>query len=69
MEAEQAASLLVGEKPTAAAIRAASDAAAKLDIDPVGDIHAGPAFRRHLAGVLAERVLTKACARAAGHEG
>ena len=68
VEAQQAASLLVGEKPTAAAIRAASDAAAKLDIDPVGDIHAGPAFRRHLAGVLAERVLTKACARAAGHE-
>ncbi|MCY3994342.1 MAG: xanthine dehydrogenase family protein subunit M [Caldilineaceae bacterium] len=69
VDAEQAAALLVGEFPTAAAIRAAADTAATQDIDPVGDIHAGPAFRRHLARVVAERVLTRACEKAAGTEG
>ncbi|MCY4081210.1 MAG: xanthine dehydrogenase family protein subunit M [Caldilineaceae bacterium] len=69
VEAEQAAALLVGEQPNAEAIRAASETAATQDIDPVGDIHAGPAFRRHLARVIAERVLTRACERAAGTEG
>ena len=67
--AEQAAALLVGEQPNAEAIRAAADTAATQDIDPVGDIHAGPAYRRNLAGVLGERVLTRACERAAGTEG
>ncbi len=67
--ADQAAALLVGEQPNAEAIRAAADTAASQDIDPVGDIHAGPAYRRHLAGVLGERVLTRACERAAGAEG
>ena len=60
VEATQAATLLLGERPTPAAIRAASETAAMQDIDPVGDIHAGPAFRRHLARVLANRVLTRA---------
>lgn len=69
VEAEQAAALLVGEQPNAEAIRAAAETAATQDIDPVGDIHAGPAFRRHLARVIAERVLTRACERAAGTEG
>lgn len=64
VEAEQAATLLVGERPTMAAIRAAADTAARQDIDPVGDIHAGPAFRRHLSRVIAERVLTRATERA-----
>jgi len=68
VEAQQAAALLVGEQPNAEAIRAAADTAATQDIDPVGDIHAGPAFRRHLARVVAERVLTRACERAAGTE-
>ncbi len=66
--AEQAAATLVGEQPNAEAIRAAADTAASQDIDPVGDIHAGPLYRRHLAGVLGERVLTRACERAAGAE-
>ena len=64
VEAEQAAALLIGEQPDAEAIRAAADTAATQDIDPVGDIHAGPEFRRHLARVIAERVLTKASERA-----
>lgn len=66
VEAVQAASVLVGEQPTTEVIRAAADTAATLDIDPVGDIHAGPEFRRHLARVIAERVLIRAGERAAG---
>ena len=66
VEATQATTLLVGESPTPAAIRAASEAAATQDIDPVGDIHAGPEFRRHLARVIADRVLTRAIGRATG---
>lgn len=65
VEAVQAEAALTGERPTAAAIRAASETAATHDIDPVGDIHASPEFRRHLARVLAVRVLTRAADRAA----
>ncbi|MXY92177.1 MAG: xanthine dehydrogenase family protein subunit M [Caldilineaceae bacterium SB0664_bin_27] len=64
VEAKRAAELLVGERPTQTAIRAAADTAAMHDIDPVGDIHAGPAFRRHLSRVIAERVLSKAIKKA-----
>ncbi len=64
VEAEQAEALLVGEQPNAEAIRAAAETAATQDVDPVGDIHAGPAFRRHLSRVIAERVLTRAIERA-----
>ncbi len=64
VEAFQAANMLVGERPTPEAVRAAADTAATQEIDPVGDIHAGPAFRRHLARVVAQRVLTRAAARA-----
>ena len=66
VEAIQATTLLLGERPKPAAIRAASEAAATQDIDPVGDIHAGPEFRRHLARVIADRVLTRAIGRATG---
>ena len=66
VEAVQAAAALVGEQPTTGAIRAAADIAATRDIDPVGDIHAGPAFRRHLSRVIAERVLNRATERATG---
>lgn len=64
VEAKQAAELLVGERPTQTAVRAAADTAAMHDIDPVGDIHAGPAFRRHLSRVIAERVLSNAFEKA-----
>ncbi|MDE0180137.1 MAG: FAD binding domain-containing protein [Caldilineaceae bacterium] len=64
VEAAQAANALIGEHPTPDAVDAAAETAAMQEIDPVGDIHAGPAFRRHLARVLAKRVLTKAAARA-----
>jgi carbon-monoxide dehydrogenase medium subunit len=51
--------------PTAEAVAAAADAAARLDIDPPGDIHASAAYRRHITGVLVRRVLPRAFGRAA----
>ena len=39
------------------------------DVDPTDDVHASSAYRRHLAGVLAERALEKALARAGGGVG
>jgi carbon-monoxide dehydrogenase medium subunit len=64
--AAEAAAALVGQDPTDAAIRAAAEAAAQRDIDPPGDIHATPAYRRQLVDVLVRRVLPRAFARAAG---
>lgn len=63
-EAFQAEAMLIGEQPTSAALRAAAETAAAQDIDPGSDIHAGADYRRHLARVLAGRVLTKAAERA-----
>lgn len=63
--AARAARTLRGETPTAAVIRAAAEAAASKDVDPPGDIHASPAYRRHLVGTLTRRVLTRAFERAA----
>jgi carbon-monoxide dehydrogenase medium subunit len=64
--AAQAAAALIGSEPSDAAIRAAAEAAAQRDIDPPGDIHATPAYRRQLVDVLVRRVLPRAFARAAG---
>jgi len=64
--AARAAARLVGETPTADLVRAAADAAATSDIDPPGDIHASPAYRRQLAAVLTRRALTRAFERARG---
>lgn len=54
---------LVGQNPTVEAIRAAADAV-RGEIDPPADIHADARYRRHLAGVLTQRALTIAVARA-----
>lgn len=62
--AREAAAALVGQLPTEAAIRAAAEAASQRDIDPPGDIHASPAYRRALTDVLVRRVLPRAFARA-----
>jgi carbon-monoxide dehydrogenase medium subunit len=61
-----AAAALVGQAPTEAALRAAAEAAAQRDVDPPGDIHASPEYRRQLVDVLVRRVLPRAFARAAG---
>jgi carbon-monoxide dehydrogenase medium subunit len=62
--AQQAAQLLIGQTPTAEVIRAAAETAAQADIAPNSDIHASADFRRHLARVLAQRVLMQAFERA-----
>jgi carbon-monoxide dehydrogenase medium subunit len=64
MLAQHAAKTLVGQAPTAEAIRAAAEAAAKDDVDPSSDIHASADYRRHLVKVLARQSLTEAFARA-----
>ena len=59
-----AAALLTGNAPTPALIQQAADAAYN-EIEPLGDIHATAAYRRHLVRVLGRRVLTEAFAKAA----
>ncbi len=63
-EAFLAETALIGERPTSAALAAAAEIAATQDISPGGDIHASAAYRRHLAKVLAARVLARAVDRA-----
>jgi carbon-monoxide dehydrogenase medium subunit len=68
VEARSAINLLLNHEVTPDAIRAAAEAAAKVDIDPGSDIHASAQYRRHLAGVLSFRALEKAYNRARGEE-
>jgi carbon-monoxide dehydrogenase medium subunit len=62
--AEQAAQALTGQTLTPDAILAAAETAAQADIAPNNDIHASAGYRRHLAKVLARRVLSQAVERA-----
>lgn len=62
--ARKAARALAGENPTPEAIRAAAEAAGGKDIEPPGDIHASPAYRRQLTTVLTRRALERAFQRA-----
>jgi carbon-monoxide dehydrogenase medium subunit len=55
--------VLDGVVAGAAAFEEAARVAADIDIDPPGDIHASPAYRRHLARVLVRRALFKAAER------
>lgn len=64
VEAHQAVALLQGQALTPEAIQAAAEIAATADIDPPSDIHASANYRRHLAKVLARRVLEEAGKRA-----
>ena len=59
-----AGAMLVGEELTPAAIEAAADKASRDERDPLGDIHATPEFKRHLARVLTGRALRTAAERA-----
>ena len=60
----EAAAALEGIEVTAAAARAAGEAAAAA-IDPVGSIHAGPAYLRRLTATLVERAALRAWEAAA----
>ena len=53
--AQQATALLQGQELTAAAIEAAAETAATADVEPVKDIHASVAYRRHLVQILTRR--------------
>lgn len=54
---------LIGEQPTSERIADATRAAAHNDIDPLSDMHASAAYRRHLAEVLGKRALHTATRR------
>ncbi|MAT99863.1 MAG: hypothetical protein CL608_22200 [Anaerolineaceae bacterium] len=60
MVAEEAARLLVGERPSEEVWLETAVAASQNEIDPRGDIHASAAYKRHLAKVLTVRALRQA---------
>ncbi|MCA9899599.1 MAG: xanthine dehydrogenase family protein subunit M [Anaerolineales bacterium] len=64
MVAEEAAQILVGERPSEAVWLETAVAASQNEIDPRGDIHATADYKRHLAKVLTVRALKQAFARA-----
>lgn len=64
MVASQAAEMIIGERATLELMREASTMASEQEIEPVGDIHASTAYKRHLAAVLGERTMLKAVDRA-----
>jgi aerobic carbon-monoxide dehydrogenase medium subunit len=55
--------VLIGERPTEAAIAGAADRAAR-DLRPPSDPHGSAAFRRHLAVVMTRRSVQRAAERA-----
>jgi carbon-monoxide dehydrogenase medium subunit len=61
--AVEATAVLQGQELTAEAVEAAAETAAA-NVDPVKDIHASVAYRRHLVQILTRRALTKATERA-----
>ena len=62
--ATTAMAALAARKPDDAVLHEAARLAAERDINPSGDIHASPAYRRHLAEVLVMRALRRAVGRA-----
>jgi CO/xanthine dehydrogenase FAD-binding subunit len=60
MVAEEAAKLLVGERPSEALRLETAVAASQNEIDPLGDIHATADYKPHLAKVLTVRALKQA---------
>jgi carbon-monoxide dehydrogenase medium subunit len=55
--------MLLGEEPSPDLLRAAAAVAAAAT-EPTGDVHADAAYRREVAGTLAERALRLAAERA-----
>jgi carbon-monoxide dehydrogenase medium subunit len=56
-----AARLLLGATPSDALLAASGDAASR-EVDPQGDIHATPTYRRELVGAMTRRALRQALA-------
>jgi carbon-monoxide dehydrogenase medium subunit len=67
--AVQAATMLVGQPIDEKSAEAAADHAAEKEIDPMGNLHATPAFQRHLARILTRRAILTAAARAVDRHG
>lgn len=63
MNAQRAAAALLGQLPGSATIEAAASSATE-ELEPMGSVHATPAYQRHLARVLARRALRLAVQRA-----
>jgi carbon-monoxide dehydrogenase medium subunit len=63
IRAKGAEALLQGRTPGAAELAQAAEAV-RAEIEPESDLHATAAYRRHLAGILAERALSRALERA-----
>ena len=61
---QKASQILIGQEPSAEAIKAVAEAAASSEIDPATDLHATADYRRNLIRVLVARSLTEAFARA-----
>lgn len=59
-----AAAQLEGRKPTPDLIAEAARLAAENEIAPSGNVHASPAYQRHLAAVLTRRAVERAVERA-----
>lgn len=62
--------MLKGKAPGAKEAKGIFAEAARIaatEVDPHEDVHASSSYRRHLAGVMAERALAKAFERAGGH--
>lgn len=68
MRCPEAESLLVGAMPNATVIEHAARAAAA-EARPIDDVRATSAYRRHVVGVMASRVLAACVARASAHAG
>ncbi len=64
VQANRAVQLLLGEMPSPQLFAEAAQVAAAQDIDPLADIHATAAYRRHLAQVMTQRALVEAFERA-----
>jgi len=62
--APQAAAMLVGRRIEATSADEAARHAAEREISPAGNLHASPAFQRHLARVLGRRAIETAAQRA-----
>jgi carbon-monoxide dehydrogenase medium subunit len=58
--------MLEGAQLTEAGFDAAATHASEKEISPYGNLHATPAFQRHLARVLTHRALAQAANRAEG---
>lgn len=64
LSSARAAAELIGHVPSAELIAQVAAYAAQEEIEPIGDIHATTAYKRHLAAVLGRRAILQAVARA-----